>query len=156
LNSVFHWVEDQRGALAEIYRVLKAGGRLGLSCQDTDHPHEAFLFLKRAVVGAAPDLDFQAAGLSSCELEALVTSAGFVAYKADLRNFVSLYQDVDALLASISSSSFGNFLADVSEVGRARIRDALDRLLEPKRLNREGIRLERYVTFATARKPIKA
>src|SRR5215468_2648094 len=39
LNCVFHWVEDKRRALAEIFRVLKSGGRLGLNCQDTDHPH---------------------------------------------------------------------------------------------------------------------
>jgi hypothetical protein len=82
-----------------------------------------------------------------------VTSGGFVAYEGQLRTFVNFYPDVDALLASFSSSAFGNFLVNVSEVGRARIRDALDRLLEPKRLAGKGIRLERYLAFATARKP---
>jgi hypothetical protein len=99
------------------------------------------------------EFDVHALGLSNHELEALVTATGFVAYKVELRTCVSFYRDADALLASLSSSGFGNFLVNVPEVGRARIRDALHRLLEPKRLASEGIRLERYVAFATARKP---
>lgn len=155
LNSVFHWIKSKARALAEILRVLKADGRLGFSCQDADHPHEALHFLQCAVTEAGVESDLYAPGLSSPELEALVTRAGFVGYKHELRTFVSFYPDADALLASISSSSFGNFLVNVSEGGRARLRDALDRLLEPRRIAREGIRLERYVAFAMARRPIK-
>ena len=153
LNCVFHWVEDKRRALAEIFRVLKTGGRLGLNCQDTDHPHEAFHFMRRAMTEAGVEYDHYVPGLSSHELEALVTGAGFVAYEGELRNFVNFYRDVDALLAWSSSSSFGNFLANISEAGCARMRDALDRLLEPKRRTGESIRLKRYLLFATARKP---
>ena len=82
-----------------------------------------------------------------------MTGTGFVAYEGELRRFVNFYRDVDALLAWSRSSSFGNFLANVSEAGCARMRDALDRLLEPKRRTGEGIRLKRYLLFATARKP---
>src|SRR5262245_41458634 len=138
LNCVFHWVEDKKRALAEIFRVLKAGGRLGLNCQDTDHPHEAFDFMRRAVTEAGVEYNESVPSLSCHELEALVTGAGFVAYEGELRKFVNFYRDVDALLAWSSSSSFGNFLANLSEARCARVRDALDRLLEPKRLS-EGI-----------------
>jgi hypothetical protein len=82
-----------------------------------------------------------------------VTGAGFVGYGAELRTFVNFFQDVDALFALRASSGFGNFLVNVSEVGRARIRDALGQLLEPKRLAGENVQLEIYLTFATARKP---
>jgi len=156
LNCVFHWIEDKTRALAEIFRVLKADGRLGLNCQDADHPHEAFHFLQCAMAESGTGLDVHVAGLSSQEVEKLVTTAGFVGYKAQLRNSVSFYPDADALMASISSSMFGNFLVNVPDVERARIRVALDRLLEPKRLALEGIRLERYLAFVTARKPIKS
>jgi SAM-dependent methyltransferase len=153
LNSVFHWIDDKATALAEIFRVLKADGRLGLNCQDADHPHEVFHYLQCALTDSGMEFDVHALGLSNHELEALVTATGFVAYKVELRTCVSFYRDADALLASLSSSGFGNFLVNLPEVGRARIRDALQRLLEPKRLASEGIRLERYMAFATARKP---
>jgi ubiquinone/menaquinone biosynthesis C-methylase UbiE len=135
LNSVFHWVADKPQALAEIFRVLKADGRLGLNCQDVAHPHESFQFM------------------SSKDLKALVTGAGFVAYEGESRTFIDFYQDADALLTSLNSGSFGNLLVNVSEGSRTHVRDALDRLLKPKRLDGEGIRLERYLIFATARKP---
>jgi arsenite methyltransferase len=155
LNSVFHWVEDKPRAIAEILRVLKADGRLGLNCADADHPHEAYHFMRCAVTEAGVELDHLICrpAVTGHELEAIVTSGGFVAYEGQLRTFVNFYPDVDALLSSFSSGAFGNFLVNVSEVGRARIRDALDRLLEPKRLADKGIRLERYLAFATARKP---
>src|SRR6516225_6683835 len=77
LNSVFHWVEDKPRALAEIFRVLRAGGRLGLTCQDAARPHELRLLIQRALVevGVALDRDIVAQaslGLASNELEAMV------------------------------------------------------------------------------------
>jgi arsenite methyltransferase len=157
LNSVFHWVEDKPRALAEIFRVLRAGGRLGLNCQDAARPHELRLLIRQALVEAGVELDHHIAqasfGLARNELEAMVVAPGFVAYSSEVRTFVEVFSDVDALITWASSSSFGNFLVNVSEVDRARIRDALDRLLESKRLADGGIRLERYLAFATARKP---
>ena len=157
LNSVFHWVADKPQALAEIFRVLKANGRLGLTSQDVAHPHESFQFLRRALTEAGLELDNTfwniVVGLSGKELEALVTGAGFVAYESGLRTFINFYQDVDALLASLNSGSFGNLLVCVPEGSRAHVCDALNRLLKPKRLVGEDIRLERYLIFATARKP---
>jgi ubiquinone/menaquinone biosynthesis C-methylase UbiE len=159
-NSVFHWVEDKPGALAEVLRVLKAGGRLGLNCNDAARPHELRLFTRRALVEAGVELDHHvvqpslglANEVASEELEAMVVAAGFVAYSSELRTFVDHFSDVDALITWVSSSSFGNFFADVSATNRAAVRDTLARLLAPKRTP-EGIRLERYFTFAMARKP---
>jgi hypothetical protein len=91
-------------------------------------------------------------GQSGAELEALVAGAGFVDPTIEFRTFVDVFQDVHALIAWMSSSAFGNFLVGVSAVDRAAVRNALERLLELK-LTAEGIRLERYLLFLTARKP---
>lgn len=156
MNSVFHWVEDKPRAMAEIFRVLKPNGRLGLNCQDTAHPHEAFDFIRCAFTEAGMELghliEHRSVSLPDHELEALVTGAGFAAYECELRSFVDLYRDIDALLAWMSSSSFGNSLVNVSEVDFARLNGVLARLLEPKRLSGGAIRLERYLAFAAARK----
>jgi arsenite methyltransferase len=157
LNSVFHWVSDKPRALAEIFRILKADGRLGLNCQDVAHPHEAFQFVRRAMTEAGLEFDRTfgniAVGLFGEELEALVTGAGFVAYEGCSRTFINSYQSADDLLASLNSGSFGNLLVNASEGSQVHVCNALDRLLKPKRVAGEGIRLERYLIFAMARKP---
>jgi arsenite methyltransferase len=156
LNSVFHWVEDKSRAIAEIFRVLTPEGRLGLTCPDPTRPHEAFQFIRRAFAEAGAEYKRPIARLdhlTEYELERLVTGVGFEAYTSELRTFVNVYPDVAALLASIESAFFGNFLANSSEFFRARVQDALDRLLEVKRLYDHTIQLERYLIFATARKP---
>jgi SAM-dependent methyltransferase len=155
LNSVFHWVEDKPQAIAEIFRVLKANGRLGLTCPDATHPHEVFKFIRSALADAGVELDCSITllGLTDHELARVVTGAGFVAYKSQLRTFVNDYQDVNTLLVSLRSASFGNLLANASDIDNARLRDSLDQLLEPKRVDGESIRLERYLIFATACKP---
>lgn len=159
MNSVFHWVEDKSRAIAEIFRVLTPGGRLGLICPDPTLPYEAFRFIRRAFAEAGAKhnrlisrLDL----LTDYELERLVTGAGFVSYESELRTFLNVYPDVDTLLAETETASFGNFLNSYlrsSESFRVRVRDSLSRLLEPKRLGDQRIRLKRYLILATARKP---
>ena len=156
LNSVFHWVADKPRALAEIFRVLKPSGRLGLNSQDTTKPHEARLFIRRALLEAGIEGDHNtlhpSLGISSEELQDLLTRAGFVACSIELRTFVDIFAAAEALIDWSSSGAFGNFLVGVSTTDRAAVRDKLARLLELKRSS-EGIRLERYLIFATAQKP---
>jgi arsenite methyltransferase len=159
LNSVFHWVEDKSQALAEIFRVLTPGGRLGLTCADPTRPYEGFRFIRRAFMEAGAEHNRLTAHrdlLTDYKLGRLVTDAGFVSYKSELKTFVNVYPNVDALLAETESAFFGNFLnsyLNSSEVFRARVQNALSRLLETKRRDDQRIGLKRYLIFATARKP---
>lgn len=37
--SSFHWVDDKKTALSEVYRILKPGGRVGMTTLDRDSPN---------------------------------------------------------------------------------------------------------------------
>ncbi len=156
LNSVFHWIEDKSRALGEINRVLRPGGRLGVNCNDPGRPHQVRLLVRDAIIaaqtGLAPEAGYPSLGISGAELMEQLGAAGFVEARSEQRTFIDTFSDVQAVLGWASSSTFGNFLNGVSNTDRDRIAEMLGRLLEVKR-GPDGIRLERYLTFATARKP---
>jgi arsenite methyltransferase len=156
LNSVFHWIEDKPRALGEIFRVLRPGGRLGLNSHDPGRPNEVRLLVWYAMIAAqielAPQLGYPSLGVSETELMEQISAAGFVQGASEQRTFVDTFPDVEAVVGWSSSSTFGNFLKGTSNAERDRLIEMLGRLLEVKR-GPNGIRLERYLTFATARKP---
>ena len=158
LNSVFHWIEDKPRALDEIYRVLRPGGRFGVNCHDPGRPHDVRLLVRHAMIAAqvelAPEVGYPSLGISEPELTEQIRAAGFIGAHSEQRTFVDTFPDVEAVLGWASSSTFGNFLNGISNADRDRVVETLGRLLEVKR-SPDGIRLERYLTFATARKPVQ-
>lgn len=156
LNSVFHWIADKQLALHEIRRVLKPGGRVGLNVQDPTKPHESRTLLRQAIeqagFGERSGESHRVLGATDVELKALFAETAFVDYRSDLRSLVDLHGDVSSVLGWSEASAFGNFLGDFSPEERAAIDAAFAALVEAKRTP-EGLRLERYLRFAFARKP---
>ena len=156
LNSVLHWIPDKARALKEIHRVLKAGGRLGLNVQDPSRPHEARALLRKAIqrvgLGDRHTESHPVLGVGDKELKRLVSEAGFTEYRSDLRSLAEVHRDADSLIRWSEASAFGNFLDGFSDTEREVVRLAFTDLLETKRVP-DGLRLERYLRFAFARKP---
>lgn len=158
LNSVFHWVSDKPRALGELSRVLKPGGRLGLNSADADRAHQSAALVRDALIEEGLDGASAASGLATnyrvnaAQLERLLKEAGFTQIQVNAHTFVDDVAGVDDLIAWSTSSSFGNFLADLDAAQRQRARARLEHKLEALR-TRDGIRLERYLVFATAKKP---
>jgi SAM-dependent methyltransferase len=156
LNSVLHWIEDKERALKEIQRVLKPGGRLGLNVQDPAKPHESRALLRKAIrqvgLSGRHAESHPILGVGDKELRHLLAEAGFTEYRSGLRSLVEVHRDADSLIRWSEASAFGNFLDGFSDTEREVVRLAFTDLLETKRVP-DGLRLERYLRFAFARKP---
>jgi len=157
LNSVLHWIPDKHIALSQVLRVLAPAGRIAVNCADADRPHQSGALVRQALdeEGLTDAARASARGLNyrvtARELARLLRQAGFVNVQVQARTFVDLIDDVDDVFAWSSSSSFGNFLSDLDEAQRARVRARLADKLESLRTE-TGIELERYLVFATAQK----
>jgi len=157
-NSVFHWVSDKPKALRELARVLKPGGRVAVNSADAERGHQSAALVREAVLEEGLNDAAAASGfgtnyrVDAAQLGQLLRDAGFTSVEVTPHTFVDEVRDVDDLIAWSTSSSFGNFLADLSPDQRTQVRKRLSQKLEARRSD-GVIRLERYLVFATATKP---
>jgi ubiquinone/menaquinone biosynthesis C-methylase UbiE len=158
LNSVFHWVTNKLGALREALRVLKTGGRIGVNSADADRVHQGARLVRDAV--REEGLSENAGGVlgsrervNAQQLGELLQRAGFSEVVITTHTFVDVVSGADDLFAWSSSSSFGSILSELSSSERCRVRERLAHKLESLRSPSGELRLERYLVFATARKP---
>lgn len=82
LNIVLHWILEKEYALSQIYRVLKPGGRLGITTGNKDKPYTVKSIidevLRRPRYAGAVDAEKQASKpVNMSELKALLEGAGF-------------------------------------------------------------------------------
>jgi ubiquinone/menaquinone biosynthesis C-methylase UbiE len=159
LNSVFHWVSDKPQALREMWRVLKRGGRIGVNSADADRSHQGAALVRQAVVdeGLAHAPEAHAGGtnyrVNARQLAELLQQAGFSDVQVTSHTFVDEVAGADDLFAWSSSSSFGNFLSELTTPERSRVRDRLAHKLKTLAGPSQPVRLERYLVFAHAKKP---
>lgn len=158
LNSVIHWIADKPRVLAEAYRVLKPGGKLGFTTAAKERPHDVEQLREQALREARLHHRAEAAigiphKVSSNEVQDLFAEAGFRVKQVVVRTIVDHQSSVEDVYTASLSSSFGNHLSGLSADERGKVRAVFDRELEKRRV-REGIRLERHLIFAVAQKPL--
>jgi len=148
LNAVLHWLPDKLRPLREIARMLKKGGRLGISTGSKDHP---VLALKTLVLAREPYCHYaEASGgrtyrVSGAELESLLDQAGFAVHKMEVRPQVHHHPTPEAAIAFAEASSFGNFLGhlptDLRTAAREEIMRELEQYHTPEGIRRDGARI---------------
>ncbi|WP_438010360.1 methyltransferase domain-containing protein [Sorangium sp. So ce321] len=157
LNAVFHWLPEKTEPLRQIHRVLKPGGRIGLTTGAKDHPHR-LQAIKKQVLSREPYARYpeSQAGtphwVTAEELSGLLGGAGFAVQKIEAQENVQHQPDGRAAIAFSQASSFGNFLGHLPESLRSQAIEDIQRELEAFRTP-EGIRLEGKRLFAVAHKP---
>jgi SAM-dependent methyltransferase len=130
MSSVLHWVSDKAKALAEIRRVLRPGGRLGV----TTTPHELAragtvglalqTLLQRPPYAGHVDLSALTSAMrcTSTDLVLLVLESRLELVELLVTQHVSRHENGEAFLQFAEASSFGNFLRIVPEELRASLR----------------------------------
>lgn len=150
LNAVFHWLPEKSEPLRQIARVLKRGGRLGISTGSKDHPNALHVIkaevLKRPPYDRYPDAaDGTPHRVDAAELDRLLRGAGFVVETIESRPHVRYHPTAAAAIEFSNASSFGNFLGHLPgklrDAARQDIEVELERLRTPEGIRQAGERL---------------
>ena len=156
-SSVFHWIEDKAAALKEANRILKPGGKVGMSTIDRNNTLSvraiAIKVLSRpSYAGLLKRGSDITRPVGKIELEQLFADAGFRDIAIEVLTKKQYYQSPKKFLEFYEASSFGNFLGNVPENIRAGVWSDMEEELE-KRRTPEGIELVTTTLLATALKP---
>ena len=134
LNAVFNWFPEKSGPLREFARVLKPGGRLGIS-SGAKGPQTHYQELVSEVLAGAPfDAYARPPGglthrVDEQELRQLLTAAGFEVKSIEARESVRSFASPEMLVRYSEASSFGNLLAHLPVALRPAAREVISREL---------------------------
>jgi arsenite methyltransferase len=148
LNAVFHWLPEKTGPLLSFRRVLRPGGRLGISTA-LKGDVSALAVAARAVL-AEPPFDLHPRPregitfrVDADELRARLQTTGFEPGLVEQRASSVRHDGPEDALRAMEANSFGNLLGhlpiELREAARARVRQRLasivgvDGILSPRR-----------------------
>lgn len=160
MSSVFHWVADKAKALAEVHRVLRPGGRLGVTTQ----PHELSRagtvglvlesLLARAPYAGRVDramLTYAKRGRTTTDLVSLVLESRLDLAELHITQRARTFASGDAVVDFMEASAFGTFLRPVPDELRPSLRAELIAAFDA-RSGSEGVTLRGWdVSFVATR-----
>ncbi|MCW5747547.1 MAG: class I SAM-dependent methyltransferase [Alphaproteobacteria bacterium] len=157
LNAVFHWLPEKEGPLRQFARLLRTGGRLGISAgaRSRGSPFEDAI---DSVLSQPPYADYLRARprvtfrVDEAEMRSLLQAAGFSIAKLETLSSVQYYATAEDAIRFIQASSFGNFLSGLPDALRPAARAAIAQALAAT-ATRQGIPrdVRRVLTVAIRR-----
>lgn len=150
LNAVFHWIPDKPLALRNFQRVLKQGGRLGITTGSKQHPNAVQEIRKRVLQRPPYDKYPEASDdvslrVSIDELRQQLNDAGFQPGSLEIVESPTVSPDGEAAIEFSQASSFGNFFGHLPESlraqARAEIAAELEKTRTPQGIPQRGARI---------------
>lgn len=150
LNAVFHWFPEKRQPLRNIFRLLRGGGKLGITTGSKEHPNRVHIALRDALsrpeyrAHDRPKAEWTYR-VTQDELAALLDEAGFEITSLTVEPNSTFHRDAEAAIQHSNASSFGNLLghlpSELREQARRDIAIELEKLREPEGIRQEGARI---------------
>jgi arsenite methyltransferase len=150
LNAVFHWLPEKSGPLRSFARLLRPGGRIGISTGLRGH-QTAMHHAVAAALGEPPfdrhprPRETVAFRIDEREMRELLEAAGFTPTLIEVRPTEQVHPSPEAALAFSEASSFGNVLAHIPENMKGAARQAvlakLASIATPQGIVQQGRRL---------------
>jgi arsenite methyltransferase len=161
MSAVLHWVWDKAKALAEIRRVLRPGGRLGV----TTLPHElsgagTVAHVLRPMLGRPPyfgrvdlsALTFATRGQTTTDLVTMILESRLELVELHVTQRVRSQPTGGELVDFLEASSFGNFLRIVPEELRPSLRADLASAFDAQK-GPDGVVVRDWGLLAIAARP---
>lgn len=156
LNAVFHWVLHKEAALREVIRVLKPGGRVGITTGAKElNYYTGMDFITNSVLKREPYNQYvriqEKPHLTTTELIQLITKVGLKVIDIQVKTVKRTHPTAKDVIRHSEASTFGNYLSNVPESLLEQVKADIEVELEKYR-TKEGIQLSRHTIFAIAKK----
>lgn len=157
LSAVFHWIPDKSSAVGQLFRVLKPGGKIGITTLDKDkmpliNEITNQLLSREPYAERADSEKDPMKPVDQSEIENILRAAGFQGIDVKILLKKKHWSTPAEAIEFIEASSFGNFLNHVPDSIRHNFRNDLEAELA-KRVTSGGIESTTNTIFAIATKP---
>ncbi len=157
LNSVFYWIRDKETALVEIYRILKPGGKLGITSGYKFENSPLLKIVNEAIMEvmgkefASGEMNEDSFGKE--DFKELLKESGFLIIHFEQKEYTDYFSSPKEVIQFFKASSNGNLLEDIPQTKRAFILSKIETRLERLRSSK-GIKIIHWTMLAVCQKPL--